>query len=126
MKTILIILITCILSNVAKADQWMYLNIDQARAATDYLRKEKQLILWCACCSDETSTMVDITSVNYYHVDGDFYFVVVEGTTSTGESVKQFVDLAYVHVNVHGKAKCLAQELKINCDPCTKPFKWGV
>ncbi len=126
MRTILIILITCTLSNVASADQWMYLNLNQARAATAYLRNEKQVILWCACCSDETKTMVNVTSVNYYHVEGEFYFVVVRGTTSKGESVEQYVDLAYVHVNVQGKAKCLAQELKISCDPCTKPFKWGI
>jgi hypothetical protein len=126
MRNILIIFIACALSIPVKADQLMYLNLDQARSATEYLNNEKQVILWCACCSDETKTMVNVTSVNYYHVDGEFYFVVVRGTTSKGESVEQYVDLAYVHVNVQGKAKCLAQELKINCDPCTKPFKWDV
>ncbi|MEY3350496.1 MAG: hypothetical protein RIQ50_607, partial [Bacteroidota bacterium] len=51
---------------------------------------------------------------------------ILRGNTPDGKYVEERLDLAYVHVNVGGKAQCLAKVLKINCDPCTAPFKWGV
>lgn len=126
MKAFLISFSILFYSVNAKADQLMYLDLKHAKAATEYLLKEKQVILWCACCSDESKQLLDMTSVNYYRVEGDFYFVILRGTTPSGELVEKRLDLAYIHVNVQGKANCLGQVLKINCDPCTKPFKWGV
>lgn len=126
MRALLLILFAATLYQEAKADQLMYLSQEHAKAATEYLLKEKQVILWCACCSDDPKQLIDVTTVNYYRVEGDFYFVILRGTTSSGELVEERLDLAYIHVNVQGKANCLGQVLKIPCDACTKPFKWGV
>ncbi|MFM7823685.1 MAG: hypothetical protein ACKPB3_07915 [Bacteroidota bacterium] len=126
MRALLLILLAATLTQTAKADQLMYLSLKNAKAATEYLQTQKQAILWCACCTDEAKQLINVTSVNYYLVEADYYFVILRGTTPTGELVEKRLDLAYIHVNVQGKAKCLGQVLKITCDPCTKPFKWGV
>jgi hypothetical protein len=126
LKALLVILLSATLSQTAKADQLMYLSLKNAKAATEYLQTQKQVILWCACCTDDPKLLITISSVNYYRVQGELYFVVLMGKTQSGEQVEKYLDLAYVHVNVQGKAKFLGQELKINCDSCTKPFKWGV
>jgi hypothetical protein len=126
MRKIIVFIFAIALSLETRGDQLMYLSLEQAKAATEFLQKQKQAILWCGCCENDPKVMVTISRVDYFHVEGAFYFVILRGETASGKYIEERLDLAYVHVNVGGKAKNLGRELKINCDPCTEPFKWGV
>jgi hypothetical protein len=113
------LIISCL---TAKADQLAWISLEQAQEATEFLKKQKQVILWCACCDNDTKSMVLIASISYKQVSGDFYQVVLEGKTQDGRTITMGLDLAYVHVNVNGEAQCLGTVLEYECDPCTEPF----
>jgi len=115
----------------AYADQLAWLNFEQAEKAVNFLKSEKKLILYCACCDVYgPTTLVKIKEVYHRHpsigdkVYEEYYEVVVKGVTASGEEIEYGVDLAYVYVKVGKLAKCLGLELGFECDPCTEPFSW--
>jgi antitoxin component YwqK of YwqJK toxin-antitoxin module len=121
-----ITLIACLISSYGQADQLAWISKDQAQKATDYLKQQKQVVLWCACCDGETKRVVNVTGVSFVQVDKDYYQVVLEGTDLSGGSIKENLDLAYVHCNVKGKGVCVGTTLHFECKPCTDPFDWPV
>ena len=66
--------------------------------------------------------MVLISSVSYKQVSEEYYQVVLVGKTRDGQTITEELDLAYVHVNINGEARCLGAVLAYECDPCTEPF----
>jgi hypothetical protein len=86
--------------------------------------KAEQVILWCACCDNDSKTMVLISSITYKQVSDEYYQVVLVGKTASGQTVTEELDLAYVHVNINGEARCLGTVLEYECDPCTEPFSF--
>ena len=107
-------------------DQLSYLTKDQALKATIYLRKIPTVVLWCACCEgDNPKRTVTISNVFYeYTGTENFFQVILEGVDNNQKKIKEEIDLAYVHVNIDGDAKCLGLELGLECDPCTQPFPY--
>ena len=124
MKKIIFLFVFVAFGFVAKADQLAWITLEQAQTAVKYLKKEKKVVLWCACCDGDKKIALTITKVSFKKVSDDLYQVVLEGTEVNGKKRIEEIDLAYVHVNVSGKAKCLGQVLSLECDPCTKPFTW--
>ena len=112
---------------VSKADQLAYLTESQAIKAVSFLKKQKQVILWCACCDDDAQQLISISDVGYrYTGSDDFYEVYVEGTDDTGTKKTYDLDLAYVHYLLMKKAYCVGKVLGFECDPCTEPFYHNV
>ena len=123
-KQILLLLILNIISFSLFADQLSAITKEQALKATQYLREQSTVILWCACCEgNNPKQVVTVTNV-YYESAGfeDYFTVVLEGVDNNQKTIKEHLDLAYVHVNKNGTAYCVGQELGFTCDPCTKPF----
>ncbi len=125
MKIKLLILILLI-STFCKADQLAALTKDEALKATEYLRSQSTLILWCACCEDNSPKQIAKVSNVYYEATGidQLYHVMLVGTDNNQKSVKEELDLAYVHINKNGMAVCLGKELGYECTPCTDPFPY--
>jgi hypothetical protein len=124
MKQFIFALCLILSSIAAKADQLAWISLEQAQEATEYLKKQKQVILWCACCDNDSKTMVLISSITYKQVSDEYYQVVLVGKTASGQTVTEELDLAYVHVNINGEARCLGTVLEYECDPCTEPFSF--
>lgn len=128
MKKLLILFVALFLSAPVFADQLAWLTKEQAEKTQKWLDKHplKQVVLWCACCDGDAKVKVRVTKYEIRPVEGqpDYYELIIIGKTSTGEMVNTGVDLAYVHIPVKGKARCLGKEIGLECDPCTRPFKW--
>jgi len=111
---------------ISFADQLAWLTKDQAEKTVAYFNDNniKQVVLWCACCDNDTKVKVSVTEVRYRHVKNskEYYEFVIEGTYMGGEKLSDSFDLAYVHIFRDGKWWCLGKELGFECDPCTKPF----
>ena len=43
---------------VCKADQLAYITKAQAKEATDFLKEQKQVVLWCACCKNDKKELI--------------------------------------------------------------------
>ncbi len=114
-------------STQAHADQLAWLNETTAQDAKDYLmnymKQEPKLVLWCACCDQETPNQLILTEVSYQENEWGFFELILEGTDTEGNHIETAVDLAYVHVLKKGQWYCLGKELDLACDPCTKPFQ---
>jgi hypothetical protein len=112
----------------AKADQLAWLTKDEITKAMDFIKSNdiKEVILYCACCNNNVKAKVTVSKIYYRQVkeSKEYYEVVIKGTLSDGTTIKQAVDLAYVHIKKDDKAVCLGLEAGFQCDPCTKPFDW--
>ena len=127
MKKILIGSILLVCSPVSFADQLAYITREQAEQTVAYFEYEniKQVVLWCACCENESKVKVFVTEVymqpTYYK---NYFQVYIRGVASDGQKIDLGVDLAYVHIKKKSKWYCLGKQLGFDCDPCTKPFKF--
>lgn len=112
-------------TSFCKADQLSYITKEQAQAAVDFLKHKTEVVLWCACCDNDTKICVKVSKVYFEKVAyKDFYHVMLEGTDSHGKNIKQAIDLAYIHFLKDNKAYCVGKELNFKCDPCTVPFNF--
>lgn len=112
---------------VVHTDQLAWITLEQAKMTIEYFDDKdiKEAILWCACCNDESKTLVTVSGIYYKIADvPNYYEVFIKGKTADGKTINQPVDLAYVHVKRGSKWRCLGKELKLECDPCTKSFKY--
>ena len=128
MKKILVIVFITLFIRMSFSDQLAWITKDQAEQTVEYFKEKdiKQVILWCACCDKDPKTLIDISRIYYKPADDpNYYEVYIEGTNALlGQLINQPVDLAYVHVKHGTKWRCLGKELKFECDPCTKSFKY--
>ena len=108
------------------ADQLAWISEEQAQKTVQYIKDNniKSVVLWCACCDNDSKMKIKVSRVSYKQVEGQPYYEVwLEGKDKEGKRLKQAVDLAYVHVKIEGEYNCLGKLLEFECDPCTKPFK---
>lgn len=128
MKTILAVLLLFIAVQITFSDQLAWITKEQAEKTVAYFEDNDidQVVLWCACCDNDVKTKVKVTRVYYRKVkeSSDYYEIVIKGKYMNKEKLEDAFDLAYVHVPVDGQWQCLGKELKFECDPCTKPFKF--
>lgn len=119
-------LLFILVSVITKADQLSYLTLQEAKIATEFLIYEKEIISWCACCSNEKMNLITIQSSYYKKVEDseDYYQVFIYGKDTSGAEINEPFDLAYLHYNKNGTAVCLGIGLGFKCDPCTPVFKW--
>jgi len=126
-KFILILFVLTFIK-ISHSDQLAWITKAQAEQTVQYFETKeiKQVVLWCACCDNDPKTLIDVIKVYYKPAsDVNYYEVYIEGTNFlTGAVFAQPVDLAYVHVKRGSKWRCLGKELKFECDPCTKSFKF--
>lgn len=107
-------------------DQLAYITKEQAEKATEFLIKQKEVILYCGCCDHDRKVLIKITNVSFKHTGyQDFYEVTIEGIGPEGKAIKEEVDLAYIHFLKGYKAHCVGEELGFECDPCVEPFYWA-
>jgi hypothetical protein len=128
MKKLFIAILFLFAVNLSYSDQLAWLTKAQAEKTVDYFVEEgiDQVVLWCACCDNDVKTKVNVTEVYYRQVkeSSEYYEIVIKGKYMGGNKLEQAFDLAYVHVARGGKWRCLGKELKFECDPCTKAFKF--
>lgn len=133
MKKRILSFLLLLITFYCQADQLELLTKEQAIKATDLLRKQSEIISWCACCNLEDGgkkETIQISKVYIKKVDLNSnqlenYFVVIEGKNAdNNENFNRNVDLAYIHINKNGNWFCVGKELGFECDPCTKSFFW--
>jgi hypothetical protein len=127
MKKIFFVLVIFFAAKISYSDQLAWLTKEQAEKTVTFFDDENidQVVLWCACCDNDTKIKVNVEQVAYKKADDPAYYeVYIIGTTTNGRPVNQPVDLAYVHIKRGSKWRCLGKELKFECDPCTKAFKF--
>lgn len=128
MKTLLSVWLFVIAVNISYSDQLAWITEEEAQKTVDYFKENeiKNVILWCACCDNDTKLKIKVTRIYYRAVEGqkDYYEVWIEGKDKDDKRLKQSVDLAYVHIKKAGEWNCLGTVLEFKCDPCTKPFKF--
>jgi hypothetical protein len=106
------------------ADQLAYITLEQAKVAKDYLSKQSHVILWCACCDNDTKEYLSIENVYYKDVDyKNLYQVVLQGRDKDGKLTTVDLDLAYTHTLKDDLYHTVGRILSFECDPCTEPFK---
>lgn len=128
MKKLLLLPLFITAISFAYADQWQVLTKEQAENAVNYINQNTDMVLWCACCSNDTKEYVKISKAEYQYgrIVTDMYEVIIHGMNAKGDSVITGIDLAYVHIIKDGTARCLALELGLDCDPCTEPFSYEI
>lgn len=128
MKKIIFIFLLLFAVRLSFSDQLAWITKSQAEKTVAYFEEKgiEQVVLWCACCDNDPKTLITVTKIYYKPAqDPNYYEVYIEGTNALlGQMINQPVDLAYVHVKRGNKWRCLGKELKFECDPCTKPFKF--
>lgn len=128
-SVVLILAILLLASKSLKADQLAWITESQAKQATELLKTQNKIILYCACCDNDPKQKVKIKNVVYRHpkINGkeqkEYYQVFVTAKIN-GEWQEVALDLAYVHIKKGKEAHCLGKELNFECDPCTEPFSW--
>ena len=127
MKKFSFLLLFLFISANCYADQLAWITKEQADKTIEYFQEEEidQVVLWCACCDNDTKVKVNVSYIYYQKTtEPNYYEVWIKGKTADGRKIEQPVDLAYVHILRGSKWRCLGKELKFECDPCTKSFKF--
>jgi len=127
MKKYFVIFYLLVMVRVVQTDQLAWITLDQAKMTVEYFKDKdvEEVILWCACCTDDPKTLITVEDIYYKRADSpDYYEVYIKGKDRNGKLIDQPVDLAYVHVKRGSKWRCLGKELGLECDPCTKSFKY--
>jgi len=116
-----------LLSSVnVKADQLRILSKQQADAVVAFLKKQKQLVFWCACCDKDAKQLITVSGVSGESAGNSGYYLRVDGTKESGERVIiSNEDLANIHYLSDGKAHNVGKALGFECDPCTQPFAYS-
>ncbi len=124
MRKLIFIIFIVFVSIQVKADQLEYLTRDQAVKATELLREQENIVLWCGCCEGNIpKRVVSLTNVYYSHSGyEESYKITIEGTDQNGNNIREVIDLAYVHIIQGSRAYCVGKTLNFDCDPCTGPF----
>jgi hypothetical protein len=133
--------------------QLRYLNETNAQRVANFLKFEKELILYynCGDQSKDLARRLKIEKVSYQPTDRAGYFeILLEGTVvatfdienqmpthyfKMEEKFSDVVDIAYVHIRAGGyldamtgktiwDATCLGIYLGFDCDPCIDPFDY--
>lgn len=131
MEKIFLALFFLISFNV-KADQKMWLTLEEANYTVNFLKKQSHIIDYCACCDDNPNEIL-IMNVHYEEIKQSknlqssllnkqkYYYVFVSGIDSNGQRYYEKIDLAYIYIPMGDKAVNLGLELGFNIDPCGKP-----
>jgi hypothetical protein len=126
MKNLLLAVVLLLLFvKPAHADQLQALEKDDADRAVEVLKEQKEVLLFCGCCSnDEKIWLLMENAWSERNARGSYYEVHVKGRTIPGYMMSAVVDLAYVHINNNGMSECVGTYLSMGCDPCIESFKW--
>lgn len=123
----LLLLLLIVTTTSAFADQLSYLSKSQADSAVVILKQQPQILLWCACCEQDTKTIISLNDIDVkYTGTGQFYQIFITGVDSKGKSQNNEIDLAYVYIIKGDKWFCLGKEMGLKCDPCAKPFIYSL
>lgn len=106
------------------ADQLALLDADKADKAVEVLKKQKEILLFCGCCENDTMTWLLLEDA-WKEPESGSYQVNVKGRVIAGYRITKAVDLAYVHINNNGMSECLGNYLSLGGDPCMDPFEWN-
>lgn len=128
-KILMLIFLLMFFAPNLKADQLAWISKEQAEKAVAFLKKNKRVILHCACCDNDPKDKFKIKNITYRHptMGGEEqkgYYQVFVTIKVNGEWEEVGLDLAYVHVKQGSKAHCLGTVLGFECDPCIEPFAW--
>jgi len=125
MKRMLLIAALLCAAAISKADQLAYITKEQAKAATEFIKQQAEVVLWCACCDNDGVRVMQVTNVYYKYTDVEsFYQVVLVGSDYMDTTAEFELDLAYVHYRDGDMAYNVGKALGLSCDPCTNPFEW--
>jgi len=127
LKKYFVIFYLLVMVRVVHTDQLAWITLDQAKMTVEYFKDKdvEEVILWCACCDNDIKTPVTVSDIYYKKAsDPNYYEIYIKGEGPSGKIINEPVDLAYVHVKRGSKWRCLGKELKFECDPCTKSFKY--
>ena len=115
MRIPLALLLLAAVAAPARADQFMYLDLEQARAALDRIRAGDVVHHFCAPCGEARSERMTVRSLGIervwdrrgsaepYRSDGRTFWMVKLNDVG--------VDLAYMYVREHGRWRNLAQHV---------------
>ncbi len=132
MEKIFLILFLLISFNV-KADQKMWLTLEEATYTVNYLKKQSHIIDYCACCDDNPKKIL-IMNVHHEEIKQSknlqssllnkqkYYYVFISGIDSNDQRYFEKIDLAYIYVPMGDKAVNLGLELGFDVDPCGQPM----
>lgn len=126
MKIILAAFLLVLAAGTTFSDQLAWITKDQAKQTVAYFTENEidRVVLWCACCDNDTKMIVEVEHIRYKKAeDPNYYQIYIEGVSTKGKNVNYAVDLAYVHIKRDGLWRCLGTELGFECDPCTKAFR---
>lgn len=108
----------------ARADQHILLSRENAERAAAYLNKQKEVILYCACCTGDNPLKVSIAEASVEDYKGYGTGVRLKGVDQYKNSINRFVDLAYVWVKSNKEAINFAKVLNLPCRPCAELLDW--
>jgi hypothetical protein len=116
-------LITWLFNTIGFADQLAWINKGEAIKAVNLLNNNKNVVLFCGCCEDDTKQRKSLTAARYTQVSEDrAYYNVSIMYEDKGKSDWHDVDLAYIHIEIDGLWHSVGKALGMQCDPCTLPF----
>lgn len=125
MKKLILTLIIIASFSAAPADQLAYITKDQAEKAAEFLKKEREVLLYCGCCDNDPATYITVTGISVKFTGYENYYeVIITGRKNSGEELTVEADLAYVHVKRNGLAVAAGKILGFECDPCVDKLKW--
>lgn len=131
MKVTLLVLLFFVGLGQLRADQLELLSEEDAKRAVEFIQKQKEVVLWCGCCTKQPKQIVKVSKVSYAYdtlsepyMGVRLYKVTLEAVEYNGQVFYVGLDLAYVHIKKGRKSISVGSALKMKCVPCTRGFKW--
>ena len=121
----LILFTLSLLSLFAQADQYSCLNDYVANKALPLLQQQKEIVLYCGGCVDNSFRKIEVDSVYLMNDDGCLR-MFVEGKLihEKNKTIKTSIDLAYTWINENGLTKNLCVALSLPVIMEDEKFYW--
>jgi|GEM_PF-1191044 len=122
-KLIFILLISFLTLSV-QANQLLLMSAENAEKAAAYINKQKEIILYCACCNNDRALKVNVAEAAVETYQNLGTGVRLKGSDQDRNVIDQFVDLAQVWVKFKGVGVNLGKVMNLRCDPCASSLDW--
>lgn len=123
MKYFLTLLTFLVLAGADNAQSQILLERDDAVSTAAYLNKQKEVIIFCACCKHRTMTRVAISEAEVVPKN-EAFMIKLHGVAHDTMPFTEYIDLKSTHVKSGKETISMSEVMRLGPPECPSTINW--